>query len=288
MSITDRKIVIVFGFMVFMIVGCGQKPEPDQTQPQTTEVITEGSGFSDNAGLFEDNGSKGGEILVIPDLAGLDAGTILDSASMDLENIERYFMVFDIVEGDDVYRRINGRSYRKNDDIELKDLVYLKMPHYNFNGEIQVGELIVNRQIASDTVEIFKGLFMEKYPIESMFLVDNYWTGDPSAADTESMEYNNTSAFNYRPVTSGSRLSNHAYGRAIDINPRQNPYVSYRDGQPHWVPGNADKYIDRTSGLAYMITHDDLAYRLFKERGFDWGGDWNSVKDYQHFEKPMK
>ena len=80
-------------------------------------------------------------------------------------------------------------------------------------------------------------------------------------------------------------MSNHAYGIAIDLNPQQNPYVSYRTGEPVWQHENANDYIDRDAGLPHMITHEDLAYELFTQHGFEWGGDWNSPKDYQHFEK---
>ena len=118
-----------------------------------------------------------------------------------------------------------------------------------------------------------------------MYLIDNYWTGDGASSDSASIEVNNTSAFCYRGVVGGSGLSNHALGRAIDINPQQNPYVTYKNGVAKWTHDNADDYIDRDTGLPHVITHDDLCYQLFKAHGFDWGGDWKTMKDYQHFDK---
>lgn len=136
-----------------------------------------------------------------------------------------------------------------------------------------------------DVFAVFKELFREKYQIQSMYLVDNYWTGDPDTTDSASIEVNNTSAFCFRMATGSDHLSNHAYGKAIDLNPQQNPYVSYSTGKPKWAHSNADPYIDRTTGLPHVITHEDLAFKLFTERGFRWGGDWNNPKDYQHFDK---
>lgn len=218
-------------------------------------------------------------------LSGLSPGTVLSEEELDFDNLDQYFMVWEIEEGDNLYERINGKSYKKNDYVPLESLRYLKMPHYNFDGQIQVGEMIVSQDILEDVFAIFKELFQQKYQIQSMYLVDNYWTGDPDTTDSASIDVNNTSAFCFRMATGSGHLSNHAYGKAIDINPQQNPYVSYSTGEPKWAHSNADPYIDRTTGLPHVITHDDLAFKLFKERGFRWGGDWNNPKDYQHFDK---
>lgn len=83
-----------------------------------------------------------------------------------------------------------------------------------------------------------------------------------------------------------SDISNHAKGRAIDINPFYNPYITYnKDGTANISPEGSEPYADRTASFPYKIDENDLAYKLFKEHGFTWGGNWNSVKDYQHFEK---
>jgi hypothetical protein len=117
-----------------------------------------------------------------------------------------------------------------------------------------------------------------------MYLPDRYWTGDGNETDTASCDDNNTSAFFYRVVDGSSKLSKHARGLAIDINPQQNPYVDYRSGQPECIHENALAYIDRTTGVAHVITEDDLCYKLFTQNGYKWGGAWKNIKDYQHFE----
>lgn len=217
------------------------------------------------------------------DMEHIPAGTLIAEDQIDRNTLSQYFCAFPI--SDEIYERINGKSYRENDNIGLEQLRYIKVLHYNFDHQLQMGELIVNADLAEDYTNIFRELFEVEYEIQSMYLIDNYWTGDGDTSDTASIEVNNTSAFCYRAVTGGTKLSNHAFGRAIDINPQQNPYVSYSSGSPVWSHDNADAYIDRSAGLDHMIDHDDICYQIFAKYGFSWGGDWNSVKDYQHFEK---
>lgn len=219
------------------------------------------------------------------DMRATEAGAIVPEEMVNFENLQQYFCAYEIQEGDDVYQRIIGKSYRENDNIGLEDLSYLKVLHYNFEHEIQMGELIVNAELKEDFCGIFRNLFEAEYEIYSMYLIDNYWTGDGGTSDSASIDENNTSAFCYREITGGSSLSNHAFGRAIDINPQQNPYVSYRSGYPVWSHDNANDYIDRDTGYEHVITHEDVCYLIFSEYGFEWGGDWNTIKDYQHFEK---
>lgn len=220
------------------------------------------------------------------DVRNADAGDIVEAEELDPDDLSRYFTVEKIEKGDKVYERIIGKSYVENKDIGLDELRYMKVLHYNFDHKIQVGELIVHAELVADYQDIFQELFKNEYEIYSMYLIDNFWTGDGLESDSASIDKNNTSAFCYRRVAGGSGLSNHALGRAIDINPQQNPYVTFdSQGRPKWSHDNADDYIDRDSGLAHVITHDDLAYKLFKAHGFDWGGDWKTLKDYQHFDK---
>lgn len=245
--------------------------ETEETEPETeTEETTEAAPVQ------------------LENLSGLAPGTILEPEQINFDDLSRYFMSWKIEEGDNLYDRINGKSYRANDYVPLSSLRYLKMPHYNFKGQIQVGEMIVNKDIQEDVFSIFTGLFKAKYQIQSMYLVDNYWTGDAETSDSASIDENNTSAFCYREISGGGSLSNHAYGRAIDLNPQQNPYVSYSSGSPRWSHSNANDYIARDTGLPHVITHEDLAYKLFTKHGFRWGGDWNTPKDYQHFDKNNK
>ena len=181
----------------------------------------------------------------------------------------------------EIFKRISGISYPVDCTVPLDELRYVGLMYVDFNGETQKGELICNKALAQDMVEIFYELYSNNYQLESVKLVDEYG-GD----DTASMLANNTSCFNYRVVEGTTRLSNHAYGRAIDINPFYNPYITYnKDGTTNVSPAGSEAYADRSASFPYKIDENDLAYKLFKEHGFKWGGDWNNSKEYQHFEK---
>lgn len=183
---------------------------------------------------------------------------------------------------EDIKERINGLSYKEDCTILYEDLRYLSVLYVDFNEETQTGEIICNKAIAEDLLEIFYELYCNGYQIDKIRLVDEYEADDDlSCAD------NNTSCFNFRKVYGSDTLSKHALGLAIDINPFQNPYVTYPNGTERISPPGSEPYADRSSGLAHMITEDDLCYQLFTEHGFTWGGHWNSLKDYQHFEKSL-
>ena len=172
----------------------------------------------------------------------------------------------------------------KSVEIGYDDLRYVHIYHYDFEGNPAEGELICNKAIAQDLVEIFYELYCNEYQLEKVLLIDEY-NGD----DTASMEDNNTSCFNYRPVEGTSSLSKHALGLAIDINPFYNPYITYnKDGSENVSPASAAVYADRSASFPYKIDENDLCYQLFKEHGFTWGGHWNSCKDYQHFQKVIE
>ncbi len=167
--------------------------------------------------------------------------------------------------------------------ISYDDLRYMNVLYYDFNGEVQTGELICNKGIAQDLIEIFYELYENEYQIEKIRLIEEY-NGD----DTASMEDNNTSCFNYRVVDGTNSLSKHALGCAIDINPFYNPYIVFDktgSGEDYISPKGSEIYVDRSQNFPYKIDENDLCYKLFKNHGFTWGGDWNSCKDYQHFQK---
>ena len=204
----------------------------------------------------------------------------------EIINIDKYFTSSVIERGDEIFNRINGKSYRDNNDIALEDLRYLTIPYYNFEQQVILGEMIVNVDIQDDVLSIFKELFNNKYEINSMKLIDDYWQigSGGNIADNNSIEANNTSCFCYRPVTGGESISNHGYGRAIDINPQQNPYVENGENSHR----NADEYVNnRYVGEPHVIvaSTEDICYSTFKKYGFTWGGNWTNPIDYQHFEK---
>lgn len=178
---------------------------------------------------------------------------------------------------------ITGKSYPDTTEpiqISYDVLAYVHILHYDFEGQVQEGELICNQAIAQDLVDIFRTLYEHQYAIEKVRLIDEY-----DADDELSMADNNTSCFNYRTVPGKTKLSNHSYGYAIDINPLYNPYVRTRNGTELISPDNGAVYADRSADFPHKIDREDLCYKLFIEHGFQWGGAWNSSKDYQHFEK---
>ncbi len=186
----------------------------------------------------------------------------------------------------DIIDRITGCSYPILEDgetieISYEDLSYVVVKYVGFDMETYEGEIVCNKAIAQDLVEIFYELYRNEYQIEQIALIEEY-EGDDLASCTA----NNTSCFNYREVVGSTSLSKHALGLAIDINPFYNPYITYNsDGSIKVYPENATDYVDRNKAFPYKIDENDLCYKLFTEHGFTWGGHWNSVKDYQHFQK---
>ena len=156
----------------------------------------------------------------------------------------------------------------------------LQVKYIDFEGRTQQGVMICNKTIATDLREIFAELYKAKYPIERIRPISEYGNDDE-----RSMQANNTSCYCYRTVEGSNKLSKHARGLAIDINTLYNPYYKDRnDGTRFIQPATAEKYCDRTWDFPYKIDHDDLCFKLFTEAGFEWGGDWTTRKDYQHFE----
>ncbi|MBO5448621.1 MAG: M15 family metallopeptidase [Ruminococcus sp.] len=174
---------------------------------------------------------------------------------------------------------INGVTYRENPHITLEELSYLRVRHYDFSHRVAEGELIAARPLAEEMLDIFFCLYEQEYEIEKIRLCDHYG-GD----DERSMSDNNSSAFNYRTVADTDKLSLHALGRAVDINPLYNPYIV---GEKV-MPANALNYCDRELAFEHKIDKNDVCYRAFAAHGWLWGGDWKSEKDYQHFYKPEK
>ena len=184
---------------------------------------------------------------------------------------------------DELKARITGMSYPAEGEpcrISYDDLRYVRILYVDFDGAEQEGELMVNRRVADDVIDIFYKLYQKQYPLASVKLVDDY--GQPGD-DGDSMRANNTSAFCYRQVTGTSHLSWHSFGAAIDINPLQNPYMN----KGRVSPEEARAYLDRKDKRPHMIDHSDYAYKVFTAHGWKWGGDWNGDKDYQHFYKEL-
>ena len=179
-------------------------------------------------------------------------------------------------------RMIKGNSWRKGCPVSLENLRYLKLTHIDFNGKDKRGEIIVHKDVAHEVKEIFSKLYEMGYPIRKMRLVSDY-----KGSDWQSIEADNTSAFNCRSATGSKKWSKHSYGKAIDINPIENPYIARSGRISHKASLKYRKRVHRNSTYAdkAVLLKNDEATKIFENYGWIWGGDWPAVKDYQHFSK---
>ncbi|WP_238950418.1 M15 family metallopeptidase [Mycobacterium sp. IDR2000157661] len=171
-----------------------------------------------------------------------------------------------------------GASWRPGCPLEPARLRRVEIDHLGMDARIHRGELIVHEDLVAEVIEIFERLREVGYPIEKMRTPEYY----PRADDELSMRDNNTSAFNCRDIPGSGQWSLHAYGRAVDINPLLNPYI---DSTGAFQPANAAPYLDRNRIDPGLLHDGDPAVRIFTDRGWRWGGDWRTPKDYQHFER---
>lgn len=273
-----KYIAITVLILGLFMTGCNkngrmkEELNPD-TAPKTIVPVTPELNYAPEAD-YKAEGKLGGSGTVSAENMNNDTG-VMNQGEPDMFLIENI--------GQDIKARINGKSYGRDCTVPYEELRYVKVLYWGFDNQPHEGELIVNKVIAEDIVDIFKELYENKYPIEKMVLVDEY-----NADDNASMADNNTSAFNFRFIDNGSKkLSKHSYGLAIDINPLYNPYVRTVNGKTVVSPENGAEYADRTTDCPYYIMKDDICYKAFTGRGFSWGGDWKNSKDYQHFEKDI-
>jgi hypothetical protein len=168
-------------------------------------------------------------------------------------------------------------TWQPNCPVPLHDLVEVHLSYWGFDQQTHQGILIVHKKLASEVVDIFKVLYVQHFPIQRMEPMEVF-KGD----DNASMQANNTSAFNCRAVTGKPGVfSQHSYGSAIDINPLINPYVK----GDVVLPAEGKAFVDRHQPSPGKIIRNSFVYEEFIKRGWDWGGDWSSLQDYQHFEK---
>ena len=177
-------------------------------------------------------------------------------------------------------RMIQGNSWHKGCPVGLQDLRYLRIKYLNFEGETKLGEMIVHKEVADEVVEIFHELYTIGYPIHKMKLVSDY-----KGNDWQSIEADNTSAFNCRNATGSKKWSRHSYGKAIDLNSIENPYISRSGRIAHKASLQYRKRVHQQNTVAdkAILLKNDKATKIFKKHGWKWGGDWHGVKDYQHF-----
>ena len=265
-----KKKVFLLLAVALCLLGCGQQSveyNPMVENQQLNEVQE-----------AEESKEKNSEEIIEEPEEIIEEPEEYNMSTLEL-NKDFYSLEFD--ENSDIFARIKGKSYKDNCTVPVSDLRYLHVLHYGFDGQTHEGEIICNKYIAEDLLEIFEALYEANYPIEKIRLVDEY-----NADDESSMADNNSSSFNFRFISYTTKISKHGYGLAMDINTLYNPYVKTVDGQLSIEPANAADYVDRSQDFPHKIDEKDLAYKLFTQHGFEWGGAWKKSKDYQHFEIP--
>ena len=204
--------------------------------------------------------------------------SVAANAATESASIDEAFYAIPIP--DEIFAKMQGKSYKNDCTIPRDDLRYIHVLHKNIEGETLEGEMVCSKLIAEDLLEIFRELYDQSYPIEKMRLIDEY-----DADDERSMTDNNSSCFSYRTISHTNKISKHGLGVAVDINTLYNPYTKVVDGERIIEPAAGAPYLDRDAEFPYKIERGDLCYNLFISHGFEWGGDWPDRKDYQHFEK---
>lgn len=169
-----------------------------------------------------------------------------------------------------------GASWSPGCPVPPADLREVAVRFVGFDAQVHLGHLVVHADVVGRVRNVFGDLYAARFPIRRMRTIDVY-DGD----DDASMAADNTSAFNCRRITGGSSWSRHSYGKAIDLNPVENPYVN----GDTVLPPAGRSHLDRDGDTIGLVVAGDEVVTAFKARGFEWGGDWSSLKDYQHFER---
>ena len=190
------------------------------------------------------------------------------------DNVKGFEVEVREIEGK-VRRRMTGSSWRPGCPVDREDLRLIRATHWDWGGHKDLGSIVVHEKEAGEIVRVFRSLFRQRFPIRRMELIDRF-----GADDHRSMNADNTSGFNCRYVNGTTTWSQHAYGRAIDLNPIENPYVT---PSGFVSPPAGEPYADRSRDSKGMVHRGDAAYRAFSQEGWKWGGNWSGSKDYQHF-----
>jgi hypothetical protein len=247
-----RRLPLLLLTAALALTGCGPATHT-QGNPEATAAPTAGA--------------PGATAAAAASVAGNGTAVKGESSSREFRG--------SIARGRETVRRRVRHSWRPGCPVGRVELRLLRADHWGFDGRVHRGELMVHRDHARRILVVLEKLFNAGYPIERMRLVDAY-----RANDDRSMAANNTSGFNCRRVAGTNRWSEHAFGRAIDLNPLRNPYVT-RGGRVS--PPAGRRYANRARRAAGMIRGGDVVVRAFAAAGWRWGGYWSGSRDYQHF-----
>lgn len=146
--------------------------------------------------------------------------------------------------------------------------------YLDFAGQVREGAVEVDSSLAREVEEIFAEILAARFPLRSVRSIAEFG-GD----DEASMRADNTSGWNWRKTRGTRLLSWHALGRAIDLNPLENPMVKGCTVRPEGAR--------RDTAKPGTLLVDGAVVRAFRKRGWHWGGRWKGAKDWQHFEKPQ-
>ena len=167
-----------------------------------------------------------------------------------------------------------GSSWREGCPVPLDELRLVLVPHRVAEGRSATGRLILHQEHALPVAEVFVQLHGMGFLIPSLRPAYEFG-GDDDAM----MRANNTSAFNCRPIAGTGTWSEHAWGRALDLNPLWNPYVRGERVDPP----EGEPFVERQAGRAGTVVPGDAVVAAFREIGWRWGGTWTRAQDYQHF-----
>ena len=169
-------------------------------------------------------------------------------------------------------------TWRPGCPVAADELRWVRLAFWGFDDTRHTGELLVNVAVADDVVGVFRRLYDARFPVEEMRITRRDELDAPPTGDG-----NNTGAFACRPTVGATTYSQHAYGLAVDVNPFQNPYAKGEGPDRLVLPELASAYLDRGAVRPGMIEPGDVVVSAFAAIGWEWGGDWRSLKDYQHF-----
>jgi D-alanyl-D-alanine carboxypeptidase len=173
-------------------------------------------------------------------------------------------------------RAMTPSAWRPGCPVGLSDLRRVTLTYVGFDGRAHRGAIVVNRTVATGVVQAFGQLYAARFPIRRMQPIEAY-----GGSDFDSIEADNTSSFNCRSATGSSHWSEHAYGRAIDLDPLENPYVTAGGTTSHAA---SRPYLDRARVRTRpgVIAEGGVVLRAFARIGWGWGGRWSGARDYQH------
>ena len=274
--------VLLIVLISAMVVACGANTTSETEPADETKTTAEKETTAETETTAEE-GTRIEEEMTAEDVTAAWGDTIVEKETGSSVKERAGFSIREI--SDDLFDRMKmGNTYKEDCIVPREDLRYLLVLHKDKDGNTHQGEMVVHKLIAEDVLEIFEQLYDAGYPIERMVLPDNYM-----ADDEIMMRDNNSSSCNFRFISHTDKISKHVLGMAVDINTLYNPYhktVTNDDGSTEEViePATGKPYLDRSKDFDYKIEKGDLCYKLFTEKGFEWGGDWTDRKDYQHFE----